>query len=118
MAAIIIEPVQGAGGFYVAPVILLRRLRTLCDEHGTLLIVDEVQKGFGRKGKMIELEHYEVESDLLTMSKSLAGGFRLSALTGRTALMDEAAPGGPGGPGGTMPVSRWQSPRRWRFSTS
>lgn len=97
VAAIIIEPVQGEGGFYMAPVALLKQLRILCDQHGILLIVDEVQTGFGRTGKMFALEHHDVEADLLTMAKSLAGGFPLSALTGRAALMDAAAPGGLGG---------------------
>ncbi len=97
VAAIIIEPVQGEGGFYVAPTALLRKLREICDEHGILLVVDEVQTGFGRTGKLFALEHHGVEFDLMTMAKSLAGGFPLSALTGRAELMDAAAPGGLGG---------------------
>lgn len=97
VAAIVIEPVQGEGGFYIAPPELLRRLRALCDLHGILLVVDEVQTGFGRTGCLFALEHSGVEADLLTMAKSLAGGFPLSALTGRAELMDAAAPGGLGG---------------------
>lgn len=97
VAAIILEPVQGEGGFYMAPTALLRKLRELCDAHGILLIVDEVQTGFGRTGKMFALEHHGVDFDLMTMAKSLAGGFPLSALTGRAELMDAAAPGGLGG---------------------
>jgi 4-aminobutyrate aminotransferase len=97
VAAIVIEPVQGEGGFYIAPPELLRALRALCDRHGMLLVADEVQTGFGRTGKLFALEHSGVEADLITMAKSLAGGFPLSALTGRAELMDAAAPGGLGG---------------------
>ncbi|WP_238264831.1 4-aminobutyrate--2-oxoglutarate transaminase [Cupriavidus pauculus] len=97
VAGIIIELVQGEGGFYVAPKELLVRLRKICDEHGILLIIDEVQTGFARTGRLFALEHYPVEADLMTMAKSLAGGFPLSALTGRAALMNAAAPGGLGG---------------------
>ena len=97
VAAIILEPVQGEGGFYIAPPALLQKLRALCDAHGILLVVDEVQTGFGRTGKMFALEHMGVEADLITMAKSLAGGFPLSALTGRAEVMDAAAPGGLGG---------------------
>jgi len=97
VAAIILEPIQGEGGFYVAPPELFKKLREICDTHGILLVVDEVQTGFGRTGKMFALDHMEVEADLITMAKSLAGGFPLSALTGRAELMDAAAPGGLGG---------------------
>lgn len=97
VAAIILEPVQGEGGFYIAPPELFQKLRALCDAHGILLVVDEVQTGFGRTGEMFALEHMGVEADLITMAKSLAGGFPLSALTGRAELMDAAAPGGLGG---------------------
>ena len=97
VAAIIIEPVQGEGGFYIAPAALFRALRAICDAHGILLIVDEVQTGFGRTGKRFALEHMGVQADLITMAKSLAGGFPLSALTGRAELMDAAPPGGLGG---------------------
>ncbi len=97
VAAIIVEPVQGEGGFYAAPVAFMQALRGLCDEHGILLIADEVQTGFARTGKMFAMEHYGVVPDLMTMAKSLAGGMPLSALCGRAELMDAPAPGGLGG---------------------
>jgi len=97
VAAIVIEPVQGEGGFNVAPVALMTRLRELCDRHGILLIVDEIQSGFARTGKLFAMQHYEVEPDLITMAKSLAGGFPLSAVSGRAAVMDAPAPGALGG---------------------
>lgn len=97
VAAIIIEPVQGEGGFYIAPQELMERLRQLCDEHGILLIADEIQTGFGRTGKFFAMEHYNVEPDLVTSAKSLAGGFPLAAVTGRAKIMDAPDPGGIGG---------------------
>jgi 4-aminobutyrate aminotransferase / (S)-3-amino-2-methylpropionate transaminase / 5-aminovalerate transaminase len=97
VAAIIIEPVQGEGGFYIAPKELMVRLRQLCDEHGILLIADEIQSGFGRTGKFFAMEHYGVEPDLVTSAKSLAGGFPLAAVTGRAKIMDAPDPGGIGG---------------------
>ena len=97
VAAIIIEPVQGEGGFYIAPQELMVRLRQLCDEHGILLIADEIQSGFGRTGKFFAMEHYGVEPDLVTSAKSLAGGFPLAAVTGRAKIMDAPDPGGIGG---------------------
>jgi 4-aminobutyrate aminotransferase / (S)-3-amino-2-methylpropionate transaminase / 5-aminovalerate transaminase len=97
VAAIIIEPVQGEGGFYIAPKDLMVRLRALCDEHGILLIADEIQSGFGRTGKFFAMEHYGVEPDLVTSAKSLAGGFPLAAVTGRAKIMDAPEPGGIGG---------------------
>lgn len=97
VAAIIIEPVQGEGGFNVAPASLVTRLRELCDEHGILLIADEIQTGFARTGKLFAMEHFGIQADLVTMAKSLAGGFPLSAVSGRAELMDAAAPGGLGG---------------------
>lgn len=97
VAAIIIEPVQGEGGFYPVPNELMVGLRQICDEHGILLIADEIQTGFARTGKTFAMEHYTVKPDLMTMAKSLAGGFPLSALTGRADLMDAPAPGGMGG---------------------
>lgn len=105
VAGIIIELVQGEGGFYVAPAELLVRLRQICDEHGILLIVDEVQTGFARTGKLFALEHYPVEADLITMAKSLAGGFPLSALTGRASLMNAPSPGGLGGTYAGSPIA-------------
>ena len=97
VAAIVIELVQGEGGFYVAPAAFVQALRKLCDEHGMLLIVDEVQTGYGRTGKMFALEHYNVVPDIMCMAKSLAGGTPLSAVTGRAEVMDAPAPGGLGG---------------------
>jgi 4-aminobutyrate aminotransferase / (S)-3-amino-2-methylpropionate transaminase / 5-aminovalerate transaminase len=97
IAAVIIEPVQGEGGFYITPPELLRELRRLCDEHGILLIVDEIQTGFARTGRMFALEHSGVKADLVTMAKSLAGGFPLAAVTGRSEVMEAPASGGLGG---------------------
>ncbi|MGC3980366.1 MAG: 4-aminobutyrate--2-oxoglutarate transaminase [Steroidobacteraceae bacterium] len=97
VAAIIIEPIQGEGGFHPAPAELLVALRKLCDEHGILLIVDEIQTGFGRTGKMFAIEHAHVQPDLVVMAKSLAGGLPMSAITGRAAVMDAPPPGGLGG---------------------
>jgi 4-aminobutyrate aminotransferase / (S)-3-amino-2-methylpropionate transaminase / 5-aminovalerate transaminase len=97
VAAIIIEPVQGEGGFHQAPQELLRALRRICDEHGIVLIADEVQTGFGRTGTMFAMEHYDVEPDLICVAKSLAGGFPLSGVIGRAPIMDAAEPGGLGG---------------------
>jgi 4-aminobutyrate aminotransferase len=97
VAAIIVEPVQGEGGFYDVPRPLMKALREICDEHGILLVADEVQTGFARTGKMFAMQHYDVAPDLTTMAKSLAGGFPLSAVTGRAELMDAPGPGGLGG---------------------
>ncbi|OHX20847.1 4-aminobutyrate--2-oxoglutarate transaminase [Chromobacterium sphagni] len=97
VAAIIYEPVQGEGGFYAAPAEWVKALRALCDRHGILLIADEVQSGFARTGKLLASEHFDAVPDLITMAKSLAGGFPLSALTGRAEVMDAPAPGGLGG---------------------
>lgn len=97
VAAIVIEPVQGEGGFNIAPLEFMHALRALCDRHGILLICDEVQSGFGRTGKMFAMEHYGVIPDLMTMAKSLAGGMPLSAVCGRAEIMDAPAPGGLGG---------------------
>jgi 4-aminobutyrate aminotransferase/(S)-3-amino-2-methylpropionate transaminase len=97
VAAIILEPVQGEGGFHMAPPELMTGLRRICDEHGIVLIADEVQTGFGRTGKMLAMEHYDVEPDLICVAKSLAGGFPLSGVIGRAAIMDASEPGGLGG---------------------
>ncbi|CCJ90313.1 Gamma-aminobutyrate:alpha-ketoglutarate aminotransferase [Cronobacter turicensis 564] len=97
VAAIVLEPVQGEGGFNVAPPAFMEALRALCDEHGILLIADEVQSGFARTGKLFAMEHYSVKPDLLTMAKSLAGGMPLSGVVGRAEVMDAPAPGGLGG---------------------
>jgi 4-aminobutyrate aminotransferase/(S)-3-amino-2-methylpropionate transaminase len=97
VAAIIIEPVQGEGGFYGAPPELLRRLRSLCDSHGIVLIVDEIQSGFGRTGRMFAVEHSGIEPDLITIAKSVAGGVPLAGVIGKAEIMDAPAPGGLGG---------------------
>jgi 4-aminobutyrate aminotransferase len=98
VAAIILEPVQGEGGFRPVPAAFLRELRALCDQHGILLIADEVQSGFARTGKLFAMEHFpEVKADLITMAKSLAGGLPLSGVCGRAEVMDAPAPGGLGG---------------------
>lgn len=97
VAAIVLEPVQGEGGFNIAPPEFMHALRTLCDQHGILLIADEVQSGFARTGKLFAMEHYAVKPDLITMAKSLAGGMPLSAVAGRAEVMDAPAPGGLGG---------------------
>jgi 4-aminobutyrate aminotransferase/(S)-3-amino-2-methylpropionate transaminase len=101
----IIEPVQGEGGFYIAPFEFLRELARICHQHGILLIVDEVQTGFGRTGKMFAIEHSGVAPDMVTMAKSLAGGFPLSAVTGRAEIMDIVEPGGLGGTYGGNPMA-------------
>jgi 4-aminobutyrate aminotransferase/(S)-3-amino-2-methylpropionate transaminase len=105
VAAIVIEPVQGEGGFYVAPPAFLKRLRALCDEHGILLIADEIQTGFGRTGKWFAIEHSGVEPDLVTTAKSMAGGFPLAGVIGKAAIMDAPEPGGLGGTYAGNPVS-------------
>jgi 4-aminobutyrate aminotransferase len=97
VAAIVLEPVQGEGGFHIAPPEFLTRLRNLADEHGILLIADEVQTGFARTGKLFAMDHYDVKPDLITMAKSLAGGMPLSAVSGRAEIMDAPGPGGLGG---------------------
>lgn len=97
VAAIIIEPVVGEGGFYVAPPEFLRALRARCDQLGILLIADEIQTGFCRTGRMFAIEHAGVEPDLMTVAKSLAGGVPLSAVIGKAHIMDSPPAGGLGG---------------------
>ncbi len=105
VAAIIVEPVQGEGGFNVAPPEFLQALRRLCDEHGIVLIADEVQGGMARTGRMYSIEHAGVVPDLITAAKGLGGGFPISAVTGRASIMDAAHPGGLGGTYGGNPIS-------------
>lgn len=105
VAAIVIEPVQGEGGFLPAPVELLHALRKVCDEHGILLVADEVQTGFARTGRLFGIEHSAVRPDLMTVAKSLAGGFPLSGVIGRAAVMDAVEPGGLGGTYAGSPVA-------------
>jgi 4-aminobutyrate aminotransferase len=104
VAAIIFEPVQGEGGFYPAPKDLVRAIRKICDEHGIVMIADEVQTGFARTGTMFCMEQYGVAADITTMAKGLAGGLPLAALTGKASLMDAAHPGGLGGTYGGNPL--------------
>ena len=105
VAAIIVEPIQGEGGFYSAPTEFLVALRELCDEQGIVLIADEIQTGFGRTGKMFNMEYAHVEPDLITMAKGIAGGFPLSAVVGKSDIMDAPLPGGLGGTYGGSPVA-------------
>jgi len=105
VAAIIIEPVQGEGGFLPAPTELLVALREICDKYGILLIADEIQTGFARTGRMFGIEHSGVEPDLITVAKSLAGGFPLSGVVGRAAIMDAVEPGGLGGTYAGSPIA-------------
>ncbi len=97
VAAIVFEPVQGEGGFNPIQPAAVKWLRELCDQHGILLVADEVQTGFARTGKMFAMEHYGVSPDLMTLAKSMAGGTTLSAVCGKAAVMDGPAPGGLGG---------------------
>lgn len=105
IAAIIIEPVQGEGGFHVTPPELLQALRAICSEHGILLICDEVQTGFARTGKLFAIEHSGVAPDIVTMAKALGGGFPIAAVTGRAELMDSVHGGGLGSTFGGAPIS-------------
>ncbi len=105
VAAIIVEPVQGEGGFYAAPTKFLQALRELCDEHGIVLIADEIQTGFGRTGKMFSCEHANIEPDLITMAKGIAGGYPIAAVVGKSEIMDAPLPGGLGGTYGGSPVA-------------
>jgi len=105
VAAIILEPVQGEGGFHQAPTELLQALRGLCDRHGILLIDDEIQAGFGRTGRMFGIEHSGVKPDLITVAKSLAGGFPLAGVIGRAEVMDAVEPGGLGGTYAGSPIA-------------
>jgi 4-aminobutyrate aminotransferase len=105
VAAFIVEPVQGEGGFYDAPAEFMVALRSICDRHGMLLIADEVQTGFARTGKLFAMEHHTVVPDLTMMAKSLAGGFPLAAVTGRADIMDAPVSGALGGTYGGSPVA-------------
>jgi 4-aminobutyrate aminotransferase/(S)-3-amino-2-methylpropionate transaminase len=104
VAAIIVEPVQGEGGFHVAPDALLESLRLICDRHGIVLIADEIQSGFGRTGRLFAMEHSGVQPDLVTVAKSLAGGFPLAGVIGRAHIMESVEPGGLGGTYGGSPI--------------
>jgi 4-aminobutyrate aminotransferase len=104
VAAIIFEPVQGEGGFYPAPAEWVRGIRQICDEHGIVMIADEIQTGFARTGHLFAMQAYDVAADLVTMAKGLAGGFPLAAVTGRADLMNAVSPGGLGGTYGGSPM--------------
>jgi len=105
VAAIVIEPVQGEGGFNIAPFKFMQDLRALCDDHGILLVADEVQTGFARTGRLFALEHSGIKADIVTLAKSLAGGFPLAAVTGRREVMDAVSPGGLGGTYAGNPIA-------------
>lgn len=105
VAAIIIEPIQGEGGFYAVSKSFLQALRTICDQHGIVLICDEIQTGFARTGKLFASEHFDIEPDVITMAKSLAGGYPLSAISGKAEIMDAPDPGGLGSTYGGNPLS-------------
>jgi 4-aminobutyrate aminotransferase/(S)-3-amino-2-methylpropionate transaminase len=104
VAAVLIEPVLGEGGFYAAPLEFMQGLRALCDRHGIVFIVDEIQTGFARTGRMFAMDHYRIEPDLMTVAKSLAGGFPLAAVIGKAHIMESPAPGGLGGTYAGSPV--------------
>jgi 4-aminobutyrate aminotransferase len=104
VAAFIIEPVQGEGGFYEVPRAFMTKLREIADKHGILLIADEVQTGFARTGKLFAMEHFGVVADITTMAKGLGGGFPIAAVTGRADIMDAPGPGGLGGTYGGSPI--------------
>jgi len=105
VAAIIIEPVLGEGGFYQAPTEFMRALRDLCDEHGIVFICDEIQSGFARTGKMFAVEYSGVEADIITVAKAIAGGFPISGVVGKASVMNALGPGGMGGTYGGNPVA-------------
>ncbi|MEM1396963.1 MAG: 4-aminobutyrate--2-oxoglutarate transaminase [Pseudomonadota bacterium] len=104
VACIVIEPVQGEGGFNAAPASFLKALRSLCDEHGILLVADEIQSGMGRTGKMFAIEHAGVEPDMIAAAKSIAAGIPLAAVIGKADLLDQIAPGGMGSTYGGNPI--------------
>jgi 4-aminobutyrate aminotransferase/(S)-3-amino-2-methylpropionate transaminase len=105
VAAIIIEPVQGEGGFVPAPKAFMRHLRQLCDRHGIVLIADEIQSGFGRTGKFFAIEHYDIRPDIIAVGKALGGGLPLAGIVGRADLMNRPVPGALGGTFAGSPVA-------------
>ncbi|MFT5046194.1 MAG: 4-aminobutyrate aminotransferase/(S)-3-amino-2-methylpropionate transaminase [Porticoccaceae bacterium] len=105
IAAIVIEPVQGEGGFYQTPKSFMKTLRSICDEHGICLVADEVQTGFARTGKVFAIEHYDIEPDLIPIAKALGGGLPISGVIGKAAIMDSVEPGGLGGTFGGNPIA-------------
>jgi 4-aminobutyrate aminotransferase/(S)-3-amino-2-methylpropionate transaminase len=105
VAAIVVEPVQGEGGFNPAPIEFMRAIRKLCDDHGIVLICDEIQTGFGRTGTLFACQQFDIEPDIITIAKSLAGGFPLAAVCGKAEIMDAPDPGGLGGTYAGSPVA-------------
>ncbi len=105
VAAIVVEPVQGEGGYYPAPDEFLPRLRALCDQHGILIIADEIQTGIGRTGRMFAVEHCGVVPEIIALAKGLGGGFPISAIVGRADVMDAVGPGGLGGTYAGSPIA-------------
>ena len=105
LAAIVIEPVQGEGGFIPAPKPFLEEIRAICDEHGIVMVADEVQAGFGRTGKLFSIEHSGVAPDLITVAKSMGSGMPISAVVGRAEILDAPHPGGMGGTYSGNPVA-------------
>jgi len=105
VAAIILEPVQGEGGFYPASNSFMKAIRALCDKHGIVMIADEIQSGFARSGKFFCSEYSGIEPDLITSAKGMAGGFPIAAVIGKADIMDAPAPGGLGGTYAGSPVS-------------
>lgn len=105
IAAIIIEPIQGEGGFYPASTGFLQALRNLCDEHDIVMIADEIQTGYARTGKMFCMQHHGIEPDLITMAKGIAGGYPIAAVVGKSEIMDAPLPGGLGGTYAGSPVA-------------
>lgn len=105
VAAIVIEPVQGEGGFYQAPPAFMQYLRAQCDEHGILLVCDEVQTGFARTGKMFATEYSGIEPDLMSIAKAMGSGYPISGVVGKAEVMDKVGPGGLGGTYGGNPIA-------------
>jgi len=105
VAAVIAEPVQGEGGFIVPPPEYMRKIKEICDQHGILLIADEIQTGIGRTGKWFAMEHWGVAADLITTGKALGGGFPISGVTGRQEVMDSVHPSGVGTTYGGNPTA-------------
>ncbi len=105
VAAIVIEPVQGEGGFYQAPVEFMQYLRDICDEHGIMMVCDEVQTGFARTGKMFATEYAGIEPDMMSIAKAMGSGYPISGVVGKASVMDKVAPGGLGGTYGGNPIA-------------
>ena len=105
IAAAFFDPVQGEGGYNIAEPAFIEYLRALCDEHGIVMVADEIQTGFGRAGKMFAMEHFGVAPDLTCVGKSMGGGLPLSGIVGRADIIDSVPPGGLGGTFGGNPVA-------------